>query len=466
MDWHRQADTWHLPSSARQAFAQWIVPLEWRLRDAVITAMWQGALQGQLLRGSTFATGHPLTAPTMRWILAPTQLEARLRRRELALRLGGVLPLAMGALWSSATPRHALARTLNRLCSTLQPVSRRRIARQLAAVLDLPPWTLRRLMAMELADQRQDPGRTLADLKRLAHHCPAAAWPHDANTLREVIRCLRALDELLCFGLNDGSPWPTHAPLPPRARAWLWRELRCRFRGDWSALARALEGDDPRYQSLHWILPQLADAWHQDHDAREAYDAMERNSAGWRQASPDWWLRALPRWWAAITRRRDQAAPAAAQDWPPLFEGPRQYRERHVTCLRSVREVETWLDRLDQPALRRWLGPSRVSRVQWLLFKASPLGAACSLAVLHADWRDANLQVDVISHHAFDGNPAPSRACTAALYDLADEWRPRRWGLLARVENEAILQEDEELFLAICAARTRVWKRVASMPGA
>ena len=114
--------------------------------------------------------------------------------------------------------------------------------------------------------------------------------------------------------------------------------------------------------SLALDPPQLADAWHQDHDAREAYDAMERNSAGWRQDSPTGGC-AHCHTGEAITRRHPIAAPAACQDWPRCSGGPRQYRERHVTCRRSVREVETRLDRLDQPALGR-LGPSRVSRVQ------------------------------------------------------------------------------------------------------
>lgn len=456
--WHQLAQRSQASLRDRQAFIQWIAPVERRLRDEVILQIWRQSLQGEILPSPVFATGHAMTLPLVRWVLAPRQEALRLQRRAVIGRAHAVIGLLLGQMTSCRAEVFGALKCLARLFREGRQPSSRAIAKALAPRLHLPPWAVRRVMQFEITGDETDAGTSLTDLQRLSHQLPARAWPRDQPSLRSALRCLRAMDGLLCFGLVDCVVWPEDLPLPPKVLSWMLRELRVCHHGDWLRFARALEAEVPRYQVLHQMLAHLSNCFQNLH--QEEPDAMERVSAPWRGSSPEWWLERLPRWWAKIT-----ATPPTSRglSWKPLHVGALQCGNRMVRCVDSARAVCSLLEHHQQQHLCEWLGPSLVGRVQWLLFFVPGARQPCSLAVLHATTRRGMLTVELIAQVPLSGTDDLSLDCRGAMLQLWTQRDAQGWGVLERVEREEVLAEDEELFLTVERTRMRAWRSISSI---
>ncbi len=268
---------------------------------------------------------------------------------------------------------------------------------------------------------------------------------------------MKAVNGMLCFGLFDCETWPSDQPLPVRVQRWLLRELRVCHGGDWGRFAEALEAQEPRYQVLVWMLPDLAHQWW--HVYWDQPDDMERISAPWRVASPEWWFQRLPQWWAKITARNDAHR---GLRWRPMFIGGRPYGRRRVHCLHTVSSVRRLLNRHGLLHLMPWTGPSLIARAQWLLFEDDTSKKPRSLALLHATTRRGVLLVEQIVHVSLEGKEAPMPDCSQSLQLVWKQWEDCHWGVLARVENEEVLKEDEEMCTAIEKTRVRLWISAAN----
>lgn len=454
--WYRLANKCVPSQGGRQAFMQWIAPLERRLRDELIMVVWRQSLQGEILPSPAFSTGHAMTMPSVRWITTPRSPQARSLRREMFRQAGGLVALCLALLRSARVRGQQALRLLSRLCGRTGRTSRRQIARVLAPTLGLPSWVVRRVMHLEWNAETGPADDLLEALQRLSLQLPAAAWPRDTSSLNSVLRCLRVVNGMLCFGLFDCETWPADQPLPRLVRSWLLRELRVCHGGNWGAFAEALEAEEPRYQPLVWMLPDLAYQWW--HVYWDDPDDMERISAPWRTASPEWWLQRLPLWWAKITARNDAHL---GLRWRPMFVGRRQHGQRRVNCMHTVSSVRRLLDREGLLYLTPWLGPSLIARAQWLLFEDANGESPRSMALLHATTRRCKLVVELITHVSLEGRDVPTTDCTQSLQLLWKQWEDRHWGVLARVEDEEILKEDEELCTAIERTKVRLWRRIA-----
>lgn len=456
--WHRQVQQAQVPLHDRQSVMQWIAPLERRLRDELILMIWRHSLQGEILPSPAFATGHAWTMPIVRWVLAPRSPARRLQRRAAVAQCRSLIGLLLALAPVNRLAAQAGLRSLARLCRTQRRPRRRAIAKALAPCLEMPAWAVRRVMALEAPPGALEAEATLADLRRLSHQVPARAWPHGLASLQQALRCLRALDGMLCFGLVDCEAWPEDQALPPRPLKWLLRELRVGHGGDWARLACALEGQTPRYQLFQPVLRGLADSFCHRHE--DEPDVMERISAPWRHASPAWWLERLQQW-----RNKVQGLPAGRRGlhWRPLFPGLRPFGRRLVGCLDSARQVQQCLARHGLEPLLTWLGQSLMARVQWLVLMDARDRQAMSLAVLHATTRRGHLQVTMVAHLRLPGEALPAVDCVESLRQLQSTWEAAGWGVLARVEHEQVLTEDEELCSAIEATRIRVWRAMASI---
>jgi|GEM_PF-3338320 len=457
--WHRLANKGMLSLGARQAFMHWIAPLERRLRDELLMVVWRHSLQGEILPSPAFSTGHAMTMPLVRWITTPKSPEERSQRREMFRQAGGIVVLCLALLPSARVPGQEAIRLLARLCGQSSRKSKRQIARVLAQTLSLPCWAIRRAMYLEWCAETSPADDVLEALQRLSRQLPAAAWPGDTSSLNYVLRCLKAVNGMLCFGLFDCETWSADQPLPARVRRWVLRELRVCHGGDWGAFAEALEAQEPRYQPLVWMPPDLAHQWW--HVYWDQPDDMERISAPWRAASPEWWLQRLPLWWAKVTARNDAHLGLC---WRPMFVGRRQHGQRLVHCLHTVSSVRQLLNRHGLLHLMPWIGPSLIARAQWLLFEDLNGKGPRSLALLHATTRRGELLVEQIVHVVLlEGKDAPMQECAQSMQLLWKQWEDCHWGVLARVENEEVLKEDEEMCLAVESTRVRAWLKVVSM---
>lgn len=456
--WHRLVNKGVLPLAVRQAFMQWIAPLERRLRDELILALWRQSLQGEILPSPAFGTGHAMTLPLVRWMTAPKALEVRLRRRDMFRQARGIVVLCLALVPSVTVPGQEALRLLSRLCERAKRKSKRQIAKVLAPTFGLPSWAIRRVMGLEWCAETGPAEVVLEALQRLSRQLPAAAWPRDVLSMEHALRCLKAMNGMLCFGLFDCEAWPADQPIPARIRRWMLRELRVNHGGDWERFAEALEAQEPRYQPLVWMLPDLAHQWW--HVYWDEPDDMERISAPWRTASPEWWLRRLPQWWAKVTARNDAHL---GLGWRPMFVGRRQHGQRLVHCMHSVTSVRRLLARKGFLHLVPWIGPSLIARAQWLLFEDAQDKLPRSLALLHATTRQGELLVELIAHVSLEGKDAPPLDCARSLQLLWKQWEECHWGVLARVENEELLKEDEEMCTAVERTRIRLWHSVSKI---
>ncbi|HEY0955199.1 MAG TPA: hypothetical protein VGE36_10605, partial [Roseateles sp.] len=352
---------------------------------------------------------------------------------------------------------------LRRLAELADPArprpSLRRIAQALAPCLALPAWVLRRIAHLPW-HQLQPPGdSTLATLGRLAVQLPPAAWPRQPHDLDAASRCLGSLDLLCSFGDGTLAAAPAPRALPTAVRRWLLGELRRRYAGDWLALADALTHDEPRYQLLTWVLPRLHDHWQAD--LASSSEQGEKLSSTWREASPCWWLDRLLQWQSRQHRPHRPPGRRARLRWSPLFAAPQRHGDCLLRCVASVREVQALLQDFALTSLRRWIGPSLVSRVQWLHLQ--PVGAAGpgSLAVLLAELQRGTLRVRVVCHWG-PLRSEPPAACHEALREMLTYWQEEGWGVLSRIEAEEVLSEDPELRNAITTARVKSWTRLAA----
>lgn len=456
--WYRLVNSGCMPLRDRQRFMQWIAPLERRLRDALILTLWRQSLQGEILLSPSFATGHPMTLPLVRWVLAPRKQEGRQRRRQMVRRARGVIALLLALLPTSRSGREVGLRVIARLFRRPKCPTKRQIATALTPVLKLPAWTIRRAMAFDWSDDPGNADVALDDLQRLSRHLPPEAWPRDLHSLCHARRCLKAMNGMLCFGLFDCETWPANQRIPGRVRSWMLRELRVCHGGDWGRFAEALEAKEPRYQTLVWMLPDLSQQWWHVH--WDEPDAMERISAPWRTASPEWWLQRLPQWWATVTARNDALL---GLRWRPMFVGRRQHGHREAHCMHTLRRVRRLLDRHGCQHLMPWLGPSLVARAQWVLFDDVLSKQPRSMALLHATTRGGELLVELIAHVSLDGTDTPSLECDQSLQLLWRQWEQSHWGVLSRVESEAVLKEDEEMCLIVERTRIKAWSSIASI---
>lgn len=459
--WYQLAQRTQASLRERQGFIQWISPLERRLRDDLILHVWRQSLQGDILPSPAFATGHEMTLPLVRWVLAPRQEAFRLQRRAVIGRAHAAIGLLLGQMTARRPEVFGALKCLARLFRGTQQPSSRAIAQVLAPRLGMPAWAVRRIMQFEITHGKADAETPLVDLQRLSHQLPARAWPRDQASLHSAVRCLRAMDGMLCFGLVDCTAWPEDTPLPPKVLRWMLRELRVCHHGDWSRFARALEVETPRYQLLQHMLARLSNSFQDVH--QDDPDAMERISEPWRRSSPAWWLDRLPRWWSKTTARSPRSRGLA---WQPLHADSRQFGARTVYCVHSANGVDSLLEQYGQQHLRAWMGLSLVGRVQWLLFSEPGARRPSSLAVLHATTRHGELLVELIAHVPLVGGDEPALPCRDALLQLWAQREADGWGALARVEHEEVLAEDEELFLTTERTRMRVWRSLSSIAGA
>lgn len=170
--WHQLAQRSQASLRDRQAFIQWIAPVERRLRDEVILQIWRQALQGEILPSPVFATGHAMTLPLVRWVLAPRQEALRLQRRAVIGRARAVIGLLLGQMTNSRSEVFGALRCLARLFRDGRQPSSRAIAKALAPRLYLPPWAVRRIMQFEVTGDETDAGTSLTDLQRLSRKRP------------------------------------------------------------------------------------------------------------------------------------------------------------------------------------------------------------------------------------------------------------------------------------------------------